>query len=1442
MPHLWRELQAELLNFDRRLRGGAGPEVSNIETILEETFAPSTPEAGPVDLTQLLQIPGGMRAIDLGISPKDVHSLALAHLLASQQGEELSADVSELESALENETRTAFDAWMKKHGVGESAHYVEVRLLNRLSDAPQIDWSLLRLAAGASLAGERVAALDLLVPGWVQANVDRGDQSRCFGEELLIDQIGSDWRERAAERLQQASEFYAMAETDFVRVRGAQFRRDVILEKVPHYLRWYQRMRGATADLRPATGDLASLITDLTELTRLLDRPESSRVGDVVETLERLSALESRIEAAADDAAIRRLADRSPLAGDAWQAEQILETPLLSASARARLLGAVQEIDRELAAAYIPAKVESADNGESLTAVTSGPAAEDWTTLLALARLESTYVSLCDVGAAEGDQTGSGTGAAALCQAAVLKAFDVLEKRHQAVLASIAAGEVSSKSPQVESLWSAYRDFGESLASFYRQDGLPTSATLLCDQNQVRVASQSLRLVDARDAWHLRDMDERSLSVAARVRSTLSWQAKRLEMVAAYRAPTRARTLIAAAEFYRGASAAICRRAGEPVPSAPVTLQAPPIVDLQYTSDGTFHLEIRNQGSTDTHVVFDFDGELIELEALSESQAGLATKLTSPSDRVLLDPNAEDPTIEAPAIEAPAIEDPAAEQAADVLGPDAATGSVRVAPGKRYIGKFRVARRGGATQSTKVNIDAHVMSWSSPDEPEARVPSRNGLTDYPLMARHTVDVSLPVAEVSVQQDSADYVSGIEGLRLNPFPNRISQFRFGIVNRSSITKKVSMSLYDIDRPYGSTQPKDFAELVSGRVPFSVLTITAPGDGEPAFATSGEEAEKGEEEGATDAEAKPEAEAPAAEEPPPVKSTPIGRTLLAVITDLDTEQVTYREVGFGVQRPRRFVRPRVDFNAWANRIEITASARDRSLVPAGRPVRIGCRLEKPFASGLQGKLQGTIDANELSTKLFINVPSPPPQSVRLYLDVDDYPRAFIFDVPCGKQITHVPEVTDLVDVRLMTSSEQGFLSETATIPVSVQVDAPVGTFEGGNDVIEFRIDSGLEDETPTPAPEDDSSQAPEDGPLPAPSDGPTPAPGNVPSPAPEFLPAPEALPVPAPELLPPPAPGPDATPDSESAVDLVSVPVQEPLTKGEQESELQDNTALVELQTDRSVQMGLVKAMPDGNVSLQASVSDFEIELPTGRLENVGLDVEARIVVQDDRTHVIPRIPLYIDTAPPVVGPARATNFTGFVPVGSQLKISVWAWDAGCGVKKVEAAFDMAGTGEFPAEGAATQGGQVSGREWGLVVDSGAITGQRTLLIRAVDYVGNESDPIRLPLEIVSLEEGEARAQTQTVVIAGIVIFRDDLVPGADVTLKPVAETAGDPAAEEGGVVVKTNDKGRYSIPNVAPGNYVLGSRGVIRNRVRRTEQEVTVTPGPKRTIHVDVALP
>jgi len=1053
VPHLWREFQAELLGFEQRVRAGAGVDAAAIAAVLAQTVrSDSEGTAGGQSVMALFGGSSeGATTVDSKISVDAAYSLAMARLIGASTGEPIGIDIAGLEVALDRPQRKEMDEWIEKNLKDDDPVYCELRFIKRLAAAPQIPWDLIRLASKCNLFGERVASLDLIAPVWIRQNVELADQFRLFAQELVFDQIGADWEQRVRESLERAFVLYRSAETDFNEIRLAQQLRDRTFDNAPHYIRWFQRIEGDRGGDGPTAPQLSALLSTLAELTDRLQRPTQMRVSDVRWSRQELLRIQSRIESLTSDSALRRLVDNAPTAAEAWRAEQLLLTPLLSGSKRDELLSTIAVVDGEFAVGYQPAVVDFADrNRRSTSGVGQRPgdrvSERDWTRLFDLASLEASYIRLFNpTGPSFADTASAGT---AFPDDSVARAVrDVndgladLTRRHRAMSGDrspghdAAQGDTSlAQAAAVDQMWRAYGRFGETVSRFYRE--LATSVGTDGFEQSDEIASRSLRMIDARDAWRARQIDIASTSAARRTDAALRWQSQRASQASLYRSrqdrQAIADTAVVDDTRYRSDDSALS-----------VIVQGPDRIDLQYVSDESIQLELVNRRASDTFVrlSFEYDRTSISVSAVDDESAEIL--------------------------------------GSNVTGGMLASEPVRLLAGQRRPIKLRVVRLGQATESTKIVIDLHQMASSSQtvsglsgDDQVALAGSSGSHFGTMLLARHKVDVALPVGEIVVRCSAGDSIAvgGMSASRgntvlVNPFPNRTDEYKIGVVNRSYRSKRLSISLYGLDRDFDELSPAEYPSLLVGKQPLARSEIDVPGVSTgnssqgPARGTivtfAATDAVDGPGDGATK-DAKPDGP-DAADDGAKAPKARIQHGLLAVIKDSDSGQTTFRHIGFSVQRPRRFLQPRVGFNAITNRIEIAVAAPDPSSVPPGKPVRVRCRIADSFPGSDKGRLEDSIKSPQFAANLFINMPSPSPSVVRLYIDVDDYPRAFIYDVPCGKHVVDVPELAELADVRLAMITKDGFLAATDSVAVGVQIDAPIGSFDNGGDMIEMGIDT-------------------------------------------------------------------------------------------------------------------------------------------------------------------------------------------------------------------------------------------------------------------------------------------------------------------------------------------------------------------------------------------------
>jgi hypothetical protein len=347
-----------------------------------------------------------------------------------------------------------------------------------------------------------------------------------------------------------------------------------------------------------------------------------------------------------------------------------------------------------------------------------------------------------------------------------------------------------------------------------------------------------------------------------------------------------------------------------------------------------------------------------------------------------------------------------------------------------------------------------------------------------------------------------------------------------------------------------------------------------------------------------------------------------------------------------------------------------------------------------------------------------------------------------VPCSSQAIDLPEEQQLVDVRVdrvvaaptAIQPLEGSKPPAKTIPVRVQLDAPVGTFESQTDQLVLGIDADL-----------------------------------------------------------------DGKQDLESTLQLPS---------------------------DREAQSYFSPS--EHGFSLDTRVSDFIVDLPSDRLENVTVDVLRRLEIRGQVYEFAP-VEVDIDAAPPKIIAVDLSPGPSVV-LGGMFEAQVSVWDLMSGVQAVEVAFDPENTGKFPDKPDFTAV-KHSDRRWDVTVAVDQPPGLYTLLVRAVDRVGNMSPPFDLQFVVIDPVAAATQEAARRFRLEGIVTYRDKPVAGATLTL----EGEGDAEIPD----AETDEQGRYAFPTVPSGEYELAARAVLRNVVRMAKEQVTLGDAPIQQLDVQL---
>jgi hypothetical protein len=323
--------------------------------------------------------------------------------------------------------------------------------------------------------------------------------------------------------------------------------------------------------------------------------------------------------------------------------------------------------------------------------------------------------------------------------------------------------------------------------------------------------------------------------------------------------------------------------------------------------------------------------------------------------------------------------------------------------------------------------------------------------------------SLPdVVDLQVEgipEAAAEMLQG--AVRLRPFPNRATSYRFAVVNRSGRTRDVTVQLLALPEsspPWRGGVPRE--ELYDGlgnlRDGVKELTkpmkVSLPADAAPrpiAF---------------------PEPKPAAAEPPgakPPTAAPPkprITRGLACVIRDVATPARWIAWIDVDPCPPRHYVQGHVGFNRLQRKIAIELRASDPRTAPPLSPEHpITVRWPAEDASGLEpGRKDEAAILPEKVATLFAFVTAGIQGEVPVSLTIDGYPRALVYHVPSDQEQESIEREGTLKSIRII-SPQPGAVFDVSpdapirTLPVVLQVDAPENAFRSSADVVQVGIEA-------------------------------------------------------------------------------------------------------------------------------------------------------------------------------------------------------------------------------------------------------------------------------------------------------------------------------------------------------------------------------------------------
>ncbi|MGI9458425.1 MAG: hypothetical protein ACR2NF_00365, partial [Pirellulales bacterium] len=1096
-PHIWHEYQSELAGMGQRLRGGDGIDPGTISALLEGDKPKAAGSRKSTSSTSSTWNPLGYsdpRAIS-----ESIPTLGLAQLVFGDDSDEIGVDVAGLHVSLGKATRKDLVAWVKANATPTSHQYRELLFLEKLIDNPTLPWELVQKAARTCLHGERVAALDLLAPGWARKKIGKADSWRFGAEALLVTQIGPDWQDRVVRGLEKAGEIYRAAELDLFEVRKAQHLRDVLIVQAPAWIHLHRRVGTCNLYDDPSgEPQLLVMLKQLNDLISILSQPGVDQQEALAEAVSKLSKTKSIIESECSFEAVNQmLSQQVTEKGVAWRSEQYLLSPFISSSSRELLLASIGSVARDLTADFQDVRLNKTNLSTTSEAAPEYPQVQ-FTGLKLKADMDFELAKLF----CQGDKLKDSKD--------IQKAFLLTEKIHSELLAKyqdLESAQTSGIQVRIEDCQTdvllASRDYGQAIARFYELSLELLRTNRSRNASGPGVVTRSLRLLDPRDAWRFLNVDVAQVAFAPDLRSTVGWQKMREKIAMLYLGDSPSVAVGIASLARPGLPvgsdlSSALKSAGHPSANSGVelVLEGAGPLDLQHIDTGSISVGLKNRSGRSISVVLalGYNSDLVTVH---------------PTKTQLTDFNFK-----------PAV------FSLDETGivsttPGRVSQVVKLPPNEIMSVNLRINRKHQATQSCVITIDVYQDQGGK---------IAGGFRSR-LLDRRNIAVVLPVAELFVRQSFVNgafldaNVNDGQEIVLHPYPNRMNGFRFGLRNHSDIDKNVSVAIYHPATTLGGISSSNYAQMLTGMSPLAEYKFTASTDGSACFPVAGGAEKK---EGPPKEKTLPSVgdEGTAGKPAAALPLTDLVHGMLVAITDTDTGQVTYRKVRCAVQRPRRYVRPEVRYDAFANQISVSIAARDQAQFPVGKSVEITADLGSSLTSRVSGKLKGMLSAPEFQDALYLKLPSPPPARVRLSLDVDNYPRAFIYEVPCDRSVLNVAELTDLMEVNVTTTDGQRVFASTSSIPAEVEVNAPLGTFEDEQDSLQVVLKSSL----------------------------------------------------------------------------------------GGKASDVSSLT----WDTDRFVSLGFQKSLPDGTLELLSKISDFKIDMPSGGLENVSLDLIGRMWLRNKKT--------------------------------------------------------------------------------------------------------------------------------------------------------------------------------------------------------------------------------
>jgi hypothetical protein len=1044
-PHAWRAFICNLHKLEKRERVGRvlDPEEQRINLTSEIVGSYQLAALGQARVGNFIKrVTAQMPQLDLpGLK---VDSVASAEQIAAYGGpqlaESLALRIQRFDRSLAANDRKAFDSQLAEVPAELSNQYVEFFWARQLAGRGSISWPVLSKALQLVRLYERLSYDPFNSNREIQQELKVANRYRMQGTRQAMDQIGPQWSMVCLRQLELAEQGLRRVERQIDDLRHAWQLRNELLVDADALLAWRQisveRLGNRTVD-----EDVEKILDNLQQLCALFLSRETSSLAEFDRCYRQLLASKARIDGRWKADALQLLSGTvGSSAPDDWLLDSLLATVVVRDETRSRLLGLKLE--------------------KSLTV----PLAVDLTSNMALTAA---------AGISDREQ--------AKQPAFALRVASLADLQPNSAIAVADDAVADDAEVQDAAMQGAGRDRIRSmdLAQFYR--GLPTRIQAIADQPRASptvagaepgLEQRLVRLRQAELGLRLLNPNDAAVFDGKAVMTELC----RLELLECMRtklgtlSDSLADALPQEVAFIRGAYSRVTQVASalsgidetSVLPMPRVAVQGPAAISLMSEPQVTTEITWTNLGTElgPLWLIVEFDEALFEVEGLSDiafynaaeiqpllsqsllnaerKQVALLTAASDEADQSALDDARQQLNLARERLVYPL------RVTQDILSP-----SGKLAAGQSLSVAFRIRRIGSGPSQSK-------LIWR--------------LVGQDQYLRHETMIQLPVSEqlqLLADGNSGGWSESVEGITLHPWPNRGSEFRLGLSDSGGVPRTVRVDLLALTARQPTELPNsflpaeasrevarqlgDFQTLVSlpelqldpGQsvvwLPLADAASVTAGAGQAE--TAALEADSG--------VVAVESTSKAAE----LRSIRSG--LVAKITDQASQQVLWRRIDFRVRHPSSYIEILAGYDAIAERMEFSVRHSQADQLPAtGIPIR--ARIVEGLPRGTEMRMEGAL-VDDKPLLLYCQVPASAPRELHVEVDVDSFPRAFVFAVPCWRTTSRLPVFSQSHKIEIwQPASGSSIKPDIASQLVKLRIDTARGAFESKQDAVEIGWD--------------------------------------------------------------------------------------------------------------------------------------------------------------------------------------------------------------------------------------------------------------------------------------------------------------------------------------------------------------------------------------------------